>query len=292
MATSQRISVATWLSPTESAVLTRFADRVRAHYGDRVSRIVLFGSRARREEHEESDLDVAVIPHECQSGPPPRAHRPCNGSLPGDGDESFALGPVPRRVRHLAPFRPRRGHRDSRRRDRPVSAEDRRQNVRLEQEAGTEALSAARALVEKGLYRRAMSRAYYALFHHVRALPYPQGLEPSPHEGPEHLFGLHWVKPGKVDAAGAKLLAAYKSTASNPTTAPSPSSPKTTWSRNCGRSSASLRPPSRISTRPDASDDPGENQMKHVRTHLLSHNIAQGGLERSQSTVGNGSRYL
>ncbi|MEW6681317.1 MAG: HEPN domain-containing protein [Nitrospirota bacterium] len=88
-----------------------------------------------------------------------------------------------------------------------MSAEDRRQNVRLEQEAGTEALSAARALVEKGLYRSAMSRAYYALFHHVRALLYTQGLEPRTHEGLEHLFGLHWVKPGKVDAASAKLLA-------------------------------------------------------------------------------------
>lgn len=61
MSTSQHIAVATWLSPTEAAVLTRFADQVRAQYGDRVSRIALFGSRARREGHEESDLDVAVI---------------------------------------------------------------------------------------------------------------------------------------------------------------------------------------------------------------------------------------
>ncbi|MEW6681318.1 MAG: nucleotidyltransferase domain-containing protein [Nitrospirota bacterium] len=62
MSRSQRISVATpWLSPTESTVLTRFAEQVRAQYGGRVNRIALFGSRARREGHEESDLDVAVI---------------------------------------------------------------------------------------------------------------------------------------------------------------------------------------------------------------------------------------
>lgn len=88
-----------------------------------------------------------------------------------------------------------------------VSAEDTRQSIQLEIEAGTEALSAARMLVEKGLYRSAMSRAYYALFHHVRALLYTQGLEPRTHEGMEHLFGLHWVKPGKVEGASAKLFA-------------------------------------------------------------------------------------
>lgn len=88
-----------------------------------------------------------------------------------------------------------------------MSAEDTRQSIQLEIEAGNEALSAARTLTEKGLYRSAMSRAYYALFHHVRALLYTQGLEPRTHEGMEHLFGLHWVKPGKIDTASAKLLA-------------------------------------------------------------------------------------
>ena len=88
-----------------------------------------------------------------------------------------------------------------------MKSDDTRQNVQLEQEAGNEALSAARTLVEKGLLRSAMSRAYYALFHYVKALLYTQGLEPRTHEGLEHLFGLHWVMAGKVDAGSAKLLA-------------------------------------------------------------------------------------
>ena len=88
-----------------------------------------------------------------------------------------------------------------------MNPDDTRQNVQLEQEAGNEALSAARILVEKGLLRSAMSRAYYALFHYVKALLYTQGLEPRTHEGLEHLFGLHWVKAGKVDTGSAKLLA-------------------------------------------------------------------------------------
>lgn len=61
MPVSQPTEAAPWLSPTESAALTRFADQVRARYRDRVKRAVLFGSRARGEGHEESDLDVAVI---------------------------------------------------------------------------------------------------------------------------------------------------------------------------------------------------------------------------------------
>lgn len=74
-------------------------------------------------------------------------------------------------------------------------------------DAGNEAIMAAKSLVGDGLYRSAMSRTYYALFHYIRALLYTQGLEPKSHEGLEHLFGLHFVKTGKVDVKSAKLLA-------------------------------------------------------------------------------------
>jgi uncharacterized protein len=42
-------------------VLERYAEAVRKEYGDRVERIVLFGSRARGDFHEDSDYDVAVF---------------------------------------------------------------------------------------------------------------------------------------------------------------------------------------------------------------------------------------
>lgn len=88
-----------------------------------------------------------------------------------------------------------------------MNPEERRQNIQLEMEAGDEAMEAAESLVEKGLYRSAMSRAYYSIFHYTKALLYTQGLEPKSHEGLEHLFGLHFVKTGKVDIKSAKLLA-------------------------------------------------------------------------------------
>jgi predicted nucleotidyltransferase/uncharacterized protein (UPF0332 family) len=47
--------------PTRHPAMRRFAAAVRALYGDRVERIVLFGSRARGDAREDSDWDVAVF---------------------------------------------------------------------------------------------------------------------------------------------------------------------------------------------------------------------------------------
>ena len=86
-------------------------------------------------------------------------------------------------------------------------SEERVLRIQLEIEAGNESLDAVKTLMEKGLYRSAISRTYYGLFHYIRALLYTQGLEPKSHEGLEHLFGLHFVKAGRVDSGSAKLLA-------------------------------------------------------------------------------------
>jgi uncharacterized protein len=43
------------------AVLSDLADRLRRHYGPRLERIVLFGSRARGEAADDSDFDVLVV---------------------------------------------------------------------------------------------------------------------------------------------------------------------------------------------------------------------------------------
>src|SRR5437763_2064512 len=47
--------------PAADPVLHRFCAALDELYGDRIERIVLFGSRARREAHRESDYDVAVF---------------------------------------------------------------------------------------------------------------------------------------------------------------------------------------------------------------------------------------
>jgi len=47
--------------PTADPVLRRFCAALEAMYGERIERVVLFGSRARGEGHKESDYDVAVF---------------------------------------------------------------------------------------------------------------------------------------------------------------------------------------------------------------------------------------
>jgi predicted nucleotidyltransferase len=45
----------------DDPVLIRFRQALNAAYGDRVERVVLFGSRARGDPHPDSDYDVAVF---------------------------------------------------------------------------------------------------------------------------------------------------------------------------------------------------------------------------------------
>jgi predicted nucleotidyltransferase len=47
--------------PLSDPVLVRFRAALDALYGDRIERVVLFGSRARGEAREDSDYDVAVF---------------------------------------------------------------------------------------------------------------------------------------------------------------------------------------------------------------------------------------
>ena len=46
---------------TDDPILKRFRAALDALYGDRIERVVLFGSRARGDAHEDSDYDIAVF---------------------------------------------------------------------------------------------------------------------------------------------------------------------------------------------------------------------------------------
>ena len=48
-------------SPAVDPIMTRFRAALDALYGDRIERVVLFGSRARGDAWEDSDYDVAVF---------------------------------------------------------------------------------------------------------------------------------------------------------------------------------------------------------------------------------------
>ena len=49
------------LTPSERAALVELIERLRQRYGDDLLRVVLFGSKARGDFDEESDLDVLIV---------------------------------------------------------------------------------------------------------------------------------------------------------------------------------------------------------------------------------------
>ena len=55
------------MAVTDDPVLTRFRAALEAAYGDRIERVVLFGSRARGDHRPDSDYDVAVFLRDYRS---------------------------------------------------------------------------------------------------------------------------------------------------------------------------------------------------------------------------------
>ncbi len=87
-----------------------------------------------------------------------------------------------------------------------MTEENRRLNVRFEWEKAAAALMAVEALLEKSLWADAISRAYYGMFHLVRALLFSQGLEAKSHSGMIHLLSVHLVRTGDFPADMVKAF--------------------------------------------------------------------------------------
>src|SRR5437016_7197977 len=62
-----------------------------------------------------------------------------------------------------------------------------------------EMLRDANLMLENDSYRSAIDRAYYAMFHAVRAALHKEGVEiPKTHAGLRNLFGQHFLTTGKL----------------------------------------------------------------------------------------------
>jgi uncharacterized protein (UPF0332 family) len=68
-----------------------------------------------------------------------------------------------------------------------------------------EELQIAEALLAMKHPRVAITRAYYAVFHAMRAVLFSIGIEPSTHRGTLQMFSLHLVKPGTFEPAISRL---------------------------------------------------------------------------------------
>ena len=73
-----------------------------------------------------------------------------------------------------------------------------------------EKLAAARHLLDGGFGADAVPPAYYAAFHMAEAALATEGDEPRSHEGLKTLFGLRFVKTGRLPAELASILRELK----------------------------------------------------------------------------------
>ncbi|HVE82199.1 MAG TPA: HEPN domain-containing protein [Myxococcales bacterium] len=67
-------------------------------------------------------------------------------------------------------------------------------------------LEAARMMLAAGKHGEAISLAYYASFHAVRAVLAARGLQPKTHQGAVHLFNVSFVLPGLVTSEILALI--------------------------------------------------------------------------------------
>jgi uncharacterized protein (UPF0332 family) len=91
-----------------------------------------------------------------------------------------------------------------------VTDPNRRLNIQAELRRGDESLRAADALEGLGLWADAVSRAYYAAFHHVTAMLLSAGFQARTHEGTHDLFYLHFVRPAALPPYLGKWLSALQ----------------------------------------------------------------------------------
>ena len=78
--------------------------------------------------------------------------------------------------------------------------------VSIQIEKGKEKLDAAKVLLREGFIDDAISRAYYSVFHAASAVLLAEGITVDSHRGLKTMFGLHFIKTGKIDKKYGRWL--------------------------------------------------------------------------------------
>lgn len=77
-------------------------------------------------------------------------------------------------------------------------------------EKAEEKLHFAEILLRDGGYDDAVSRAYYCAFHATQAILLTEGLSVRSHSGLVNLFGMHFVRTGKIEQEYGRFLSELK----------------------------------------------------------------------------------
>ncbi|MFQ6059122.1 MAG: HEPN domain-containing protein [Anaerolineae bacterium] len=205
------------LNPREREAITEYLERLREKYADQVARVVLFGSKARGDGDEESDIDLFVV---LRTDDPElkdeiwqmsyeiglkrgvtfgdlvvgrsyynrmrRIEEPVFRNIRDEGIELWARRRIPRKRRRAEESG-------------GMVDENTRLIIGLRLERCREDLALSRTLIAQGYYRQAISRAYYAVFMIASAALLVFDIRRSKHRGVESAVHEYLVKPGLIE---------------------------------------------------------------------------------------------
>jgi uncharacterized protein (UPF0332 family)/predicted nucleotidyltransferase len=216
-----------YLTNREREGLAHFLERLEAECGDRVQRVVLFGSRARGDHDAESDVDLLVVTAEEQDKAvvdrlTPRDdvvfftlamseakyHRyqrlqlPLYVNLRRDGIELWDLQQAEIEQREIPLYFPEG--------ERRIMDEATKETITFYLKQAHHNLQGVRALREDDLLDIALSRAYYACFHALTAALYAINVVRGKHSGVQAALSEFLVKPGLVEPEYKDIYNALK----------------------------------------------------------------------------------
>lgn len=89
-----------------------------------------------------------------------------------------------------------------------MNEEERDAIVRYRLERAKETYREVEVLIANSFYNGAVNRLYYACFYAVTALLVDNEIDTQTHAGVRQMFGLNFIKPGKIDAELGKFYSA------------------------------------------------------------------------------------
>jgi uncharacterized protein (UPF0332 family) len=203
------------LAPHEQALLAGFLSWLQEKWGDRIAHVWLFGSKARGDSDAESDVDVLIVARDADD-----VLREAVGDTAYD--LSLAHGALLCEhvvsVRRFAQMRARQEplYRNISREgidlwaleSIPIAVAEEQTSydlgtsddyLRHRLERSYEDLAWARGAWERGEYRLALNRAYYAVFHLAAAVLADLDVMRRRHSGVESAFHEYLIKPGFIE---------------------------------------------------------------------------------------------
>lgn len=190
------------LTADEQAWLYSYREALDKKHPGAVKAMLIYGSKARRQAHAESDVDVLLIVNNDVASLK-RELRWIGYMLAAKTDVlpsilAYTEEEWESRRRSGSTFRSRQARCGARRMNRSM--------VLAEWNRARESLRAAETLSREALYSDAISRAYYAILHGAKAALQIHEIAAESHPAVRRMFGLHLVKSGEMEPEWSAYL--------------------------------------------------------------------------------------